>query len=175
MGPRFFLFSLLAFPGIGIGQESNAYAIGEKAYRGPASHGIQYLPDAKVFPSGSKLAQWVKIDEKSIPGGFGILVKGDGRWNHVAAWGKLDLKPLQESRTAYWFLNTFYRHAKGFLGWGMDLVPRAMEFVPGKSVDRGGMPNPGEWVLLEVPLKDLGVEGKLVDGVGFLHAEGSIS
>ena len=50
-----------------------------------------------------------------------ILAKGDGRWTHAATWGKVDLSRLRKDpAAAYWFLNTFYRHAKGFLGWGMD-------------------------------------------------------
>ena len=35
-----------------LSDESNAYAIGEKPHIGPASHGIQYLPNARIFPTG---------------------------------------------------------------------------------------------------------------------------
>ena len=127
------------------------------------------------FPPGSKVVQWVKLDDKDVTDGFALLVKGDGRWTHAAGWGKVELSKLKDPKTAYWFLNTFYRHAKGFLGWGTDLVPKALEFVPSDPLKPQALPAAGKWVQLEVPLKALGVEGKLVDGVGFLHAKGRIT
>ncbi|MFO0969085.1 MAG: hypothetical protein U0793_26320 [Gemmataceae bacterium] len=154
--------------------ESNAYAIGAKPPIGLAVHGIQYLPDARVFPRGTKLTQWVKLDGKEPPDGVAILIKADGRWTHAARWGKVDLTPLQEPKTAYWFLNTFYRHAKGFLGWGTDLVPKAMPFVPAEAAALGPLPETGKWLSLELPLKAINAEGKLIEGVGFLHAKGRV-
>jgi hypothetical protein len=155
--------------------ESNAYAVGYPAESGPASHGIQYLPDARAWPKRSKVVQWVKLDSKAPPKNLVVLVKGDGRWIHAASWGKADLSPLRKDpTTAYWFLNVFYRHAKGFLGWGKDLVGKSLEYVPDKTVDMGPLPSPGQWLKLEVPLDKLGVTGKLIDGVGFLHDDGRV-
>jgi hypothetical protein len=63
------------------------------------------------------------------------LVKADGRWTHAASWGKVDLSILRsDPKTAYWFLNSFYRHAKGFLGWGMDLLPKSLEYIPDQAL-----------------------------------------
>lgn len=155
--------------------ETNAYGIGSPAESGPTIHGIQYLPDARAWTKGSKLVQWVKLDAKAPPKNLVILAKGDGRWTHGASWGKPDLAKLRKDpATAYWFLNSFYRHAKGFLGWGMDLLPKSLEYIPDKSLDLGKVPETGQWVKLEIPLEAVGAAGKLLDGIGFLHEDGRV-
>jgi hypothetical protein len=156
--------------------ETNAYGIGGTAESGPSVHGIQYLPDARTWPKGSKLVQWVKVDAQAAPKGLVVLVKADGRWTHAAAWGTVDLASRRkDAEGAYWFLNTFYRHAKGFLGWGKDLVPAALEYMPDRAADMGQLPEAGKWVRLEVPLEKIGANGKLLDGVAFLHDGGQVS
>lgn len=153
--------------------ETNAYGIGVNPESGVATHGIQYLPDAKAWPKGTKLVQPVKFDE--APKGLAILVKADGRWTHAATWGKADLASLRsDPKTAYWFLNTFYRHAKGFLGWGTDLVAKSLDYVPQKVRNGGPLPAAKEWTRLEIPLDDIGAADKLLDGVGFLHDGGRV-
>ena len=119
--------------------------------------------------------QWVKLDPGDAPKSFSILVKGDGRWAHAAAWGKPSFTLLRYNPiSAYWFLNSFYRHAKGFLGWGHDLVLKSLEYVPDKAAGMGDVPKAGEWIKLEVPLDKIGAEGKLVDGVGTMQDGGRI-
>jgi hypothetical protein len=155
--------------------ESNAYGIGQTPEAGAAIHGVQYLPDAKSWPKGTKLVQWVKLDANAMPAGLLILAKADGRWTHAATFGKVDLKTLRaDPKVAYWFLNSFYRHAKGFLGWGTDLVAKSLEYVPDKAFDSGPLPKAGAWMKLEIPLDQLGAAGKLLDGVGFLHDGGQV-
>jgi hypothetical protein len=155
--------------------ESNAYGIGQTPESGVAIHGVQYLPDAQAWPKGTKLVQWVKLDPQDAPKGVLILAKADGRWTHAASFGKTDLKPLRaDAKTAYWFLNSFYRHAKGFLGWGTELVPKALEYIPDMAFDAGALPKAGEWIKLEVPLEQIGATDKLLDGVGFLHDGGRV-
>ena len=154
--------------------ESNAYGIGQPPEAGPAIHGIQYLPDARAWPKGTKLVQWVKTG-KAAPKNVVVLAKADGRWTHAAAWGKADLAALRkDSATAYWFLNSFYRHAKGFLGWGMDLLPKSLEYIPDRAAEIGPLPPEGTWAKLEVPLDKIGAADKLLDGVGFLHEGGTV-
>jgi hypothetical protein len=156
--------------------EANAYGIGGAAEKGPSAHGIQHLPDARAWPDGTKLVQWVKLDAKSPPKNLVVLLKADGRWTHAAAWGKPDLAARRKDpEYAYWFLGTFYRHAKGFLGWGKDLLPAALEYVPDTAADLGALPDAGKWVKLEIPLAKVGAAGKLLDGVGFLHDGGRVS
>jgi hypothetical protein len=155
--------------------ETNAYGLAETAPQGPSVHGIRHLPDARSWPKGTRLVQWVRLDPKETPANLAILVKGDGRWTHVASWGKLDLTALRKPEPAYWFLTTFERHARGFLGWDTRLVPRALEYVPDRSLDMGALPAAGTWVKLEVPLEKIGAADKLVDGVGFLHHGGRVT
>jgi hypothetical protein len=155
--------------------ESNAYGIGAPPEAGPAIHGIQYLPDAHSWPKGTRLVQWVRIT-KEAPKNLVVLAKADGRWTHAASWGKADLAAIRKDpATAYWFLNSFYRHAKGFLGWGMDLLPKSLEYIPDRAVDFGAVPPAGEWVKLEIPLEKIGAVDKLLDGVGFLHDGGTVA
>jgi hypothetical protein len=155
--------------------ESNAYGIGGAPEAGPAIHGIQYLPDARTWPKGTKLVQWVKLDAAAPPKDIVVLAKADGRWTHAAGWGLVNLAPLRKDpTTAYWFLNSFYRHAKGFLGWGMELLPKSLEYIPERASDSGALPKPGEWIKLEVPLDKIGAAEKLLDGVGFLHEGGKV-
>jgi hypothetical protein len=100
---------------------------------------------------------------------------GDGRWTHAASWGKFDLAALRKQpQQAEWFLRTFYRHASGFLGWDSKLVGKALEYVPAKCPDLGKLPAAGVWVPVEVPLDRVGADGKLLDGVAFLHEGGEV-
>ncbi len=140
----------------------------------PGVHGIQYLPDARAWPKGSKLIQWVKVAGPEVKNLF-ILVKADGRWTHAASWGAGSIVALLKNpMAAYWFLTTFYRHAKGFLGWDRNLVGASLEYVPDRAVEQGPVPEVGKWVRLEIPLEALGATGKLVDGVAFAHMGGAV-
>src|SRR5262249_37705765 len=89
---------------------------------------------------------------------------------------KTDLAFLRNTMGySFWFLNSFYRHAKGFLGWGTDLLPAALDYIPARTVDMGPLPTGAEWVKLEVPLEKIGADGKLVDGIGFMHTGGPVT
>jgi len=138
-------------------------------------YGVQYLPDARAWPKGSKLVQWVRLDGKALPRNLVVLVKADGRWTHAAAWGKFDAAALRrDPKLAYWFLNSFYRHAKGFLGWDTRLIEKALPYLPDSTADQGGLPKAGRWMKLEIPLEKIGATYKLLDGVGFLHEGGRV-
>jgi hypothetical protein len=133
------------------GDESNSYGIGERPYPGPAVHGIQYLPDARAWPKGSKLVQWVRLDAAAVPEELLLLVKVEGRWTKAAGWGKdVALAKRADPAFQYWFLNQHYRHAKGFLGWGRDLLPKAAAYLPAKAERMGALPAAGKWVKLEL-------------------------
>jgi hypothetical protein len=138
-------------------------------------HGVQYLPDARRWPAGTQLAQWVRLDPKVPPRNLAILVKVDGRWTHVAGWGNSGTLALRDDPDrAYWFLSTFYRQFNGFLGWDRALVPTALTYIP-ERIEGAPLPKAGEWLRLEVPLETIGAAGGLLDGVGFLHQEGRVS
>lgn len=154
-----------------------------------AVHGVQYLPHARKFPVGSKLVQWIKLDRSNPVRNLVLIVKGDGRWTHAAAWSqsanswKTATKPdanalfAETPRVTDDMLHKFYRHAPGFLGWGFDakLVAASRQYLPTQLVEMGPLPKTFQWVKLEVPLDKIGVVGKLVDGVACLHEEGFVS
>lgn len=153
--------------------ESDGYhATGEPAGQSLCPHGIQYFPDPKAWPVGSKLVTWVKLDPKAPPKSLAAVVKADGRWTYAAGWGLFDTIGLRKGDRAYWFLRTFYRHARGFLGWGDKVPGYALEYIPGAATPMGALPAAGEWVKLEIPLGKIGAASKLVDGVGFVHDGG---
>ena len=156
--------------------ESDGYhALGEPARQSLCPHGIQNLIAPRKWPAGTRLITWVKVDAKETPKNLVALVKVDGRWTHAAAWGKLDVGPIRkDNEKAFWFLRTFYRHARGFLGWGDKVPAYALPFLPSTIQKIGELPKAGEWVKLEVPLEKIGSTGKLVDGVGFLHDGGRV-
>jgi hypothetical protein len=156
--------------------ESDGYhATGEPPLQTAVPHGIQNLIDPKKWPAGTKLTTWVKLDGGAMPKNLVALVKADGRWIHAASWGKWDLDALRKDNArSFWFLRTFYRHARGFLGWGDKVPAYALDYLPTKAEMMGELPAADKWVKLEVPLEKIGAAGKLLDGVGFLHDGGRV-
>lgn len=157
--------------------EANSYGVGEapSIAQAPKLHGIQYLPDAHTPAPASRLIQWVWLDPKDPPSSLSILLKADGRFTHAATWGAQNLESLSTGPRLEWFLRSVYRHASGFLGWGKDLVDRARQYAPGKSAAMGDLPPVGVWMSLELPLSAVDAQGKLIDGVAFLHDGGRIA
>ncbi len=154
--------------------ESDGYhATGEPDSLSWVPHGINHFVDPKKWPAGSKLVTWVKLDRAATPKGVMALVKADGRWTHAATWGAMDLEGLRSNNErAFWFLRTFYRHARGFLGWGNKVEPYALAYLPSATTPMGAVPGAGEWVKLEVPLERISAADKLLDGVAFVHDGG---
>jgi hypothetical protein len=56
----------------------------------------------------------------------------------------------------------------------MDLLPKALEYIPDRAADMGPLPKSDAWVKLEVPLEKIAATDKLLDGVGFLHEGGKV-
>jgi len=153
--------------------EANAYGIGDEPPAGPALHGVQYLPDARAWPGGSRLVQWLRLDASMLPKSLAVLVKADGRWTHVAAWGSFDAAPLRREKLS-WFLRSLYRHAPGFLGWDDALLESAAEYAPASAARQGPLPEAGRWLRLDAALDDIGATNTLVDGMAFLHDGGRV-
>ena len=112
--------------------ESDGYhATGAPAAQPLVPHGIQYLVNPQKWPAGTKLVTWVKLDARNPPKSLVALAKADGRWSHAAGWGAVDFGAIRKDNAAsFWFLRTFYRHARGFLGWGDKVSPQALELIP---------------------------------------------
>jgi hypothetical protein len=156
--------------------ESDGYhALGEPARQELCPHGIQNLIGPRKWPAGSKLVTWVKLDARAAPRSLVALLKADGQWTQAASWGAFDLEALRKANArSFWFLRTFYRHARGFLGWGDKVPPHALAYLPAKMHALGRLPQSGRWLKLELPLEKVGATGKLLDGVGFLHDGGRV-
>ncbi|MHB9110600.1 MAG: hypothetical protein ACYDCO_26400 [Armatimonadota bacterium] len=158
---------------------ANNYGTDAFVDRGPRCLGIENLPDARAWPAGSKIVQWVKLDAKSAPRGLLMLAKADGRWTAAGQWGAFDVASLRtDEAKAHWFLSMMYRNAQGFAfeGWYGKSLPFALsEAIPGSAVALGNLPAAGQWVRLEIPLETISAHGKLLDGVAFLHEDGIAS
>ena len=140
-----------------------------------APHGIQYISNPQKHDEESKLSTWVKLDSKNPPKNIVVFIKADGRWTHAGCYGDFNFEPYRNvNEKAYWFLRTFYRHARGFLGWGNKVEPYALEFMPSSVINLGKLPSSGTWVKLDIPIKKLNASGKLIDGVAFAHEEGRV-
>ncbi|OGV62737.1 MAG: hypothetical protein A2498_02725 [Lentisphaerae bacterium RIFOXYC12_FULL_60_16] len=155
--------------------EDNGYGINQELFRGPSLHAMQNLPDARKWPAGSRLIQWVKLDPSSMPSNLVIMAKSDGRWSHGVSWGEFSVKPYRQDATrAGWFLRALYRHASGFLGWGNDLALKMTDYIVEHVESMGPVPAADKWWELDVPLEKLAAVGPLVDGVAFLHETGRV-
>lgn len=157
--------------------EANNFGADQEVTQGPAVHGIHYLPDARAWPAGTTLVQWVRLSEhpKLKSDNLAILFKQDGRWTHAAHWGQFDPANWHsEPKKAMWFLHSFYRHAYGFLGWDDKLLDKAKPYLLTQSKVMGPLPAADKWVKLEIPLEQIGIKGGLLDGVAFAHEKGQV-
>ena len=153
--------------------ESNSYGVGSTTVAaGAAFHAIQNVPDARVFPAGSRLRQWVRLPREKPVEGFAIVVKADGRFTHAASWGRFDTSRYRSGGNLEWLVKMFYRNAAGFLGWGAINPELALPFVPARSADLGKLPAFDQWTHLDIPLDVIGASNRLIDGVAFLHESG---
>src|SRR5262249_39901241 len=137
--------------------ETNSYGADQPVDEGPSIHGIQYLPDARSWPAGSKLVPWVRLDAEQLPKNLIVLVKTEGRWDRAAHWGTFDPASWsKDPRRSLWYLRTLYRHSYGFLGWDDKLLDRARPYLVQRSLSMGALPAVGSWVRLEIPLDKIG-------------------
>lgn len=156
--------------------ESTAGGLIGAEYEGPRMHTIQWLPDAQAWPDDAVLQQWVRLDPDSPPQNLVVLARCDARWTKAASWGAFDIARYRtDLKQAHWFLRAFYRHSSGFMGWDDKLTEKCLQFMPSETLTRGELPKAGEWVQLEIPLKDIKATGVLLDGVGFLHEGGRVA
>ena len=155
--------------------DDNSYCMGlETLSTGPSLHGIQNMPDCRVWPAGSRLVQWVYLDPAATPTNLAFLVKGDGRWLYGVSWGAFNSDFNTTSNRQEWFLRSLHKNSAGFAfsgGWGALLYEGNKGFVMTQSVDRGSLPAAGVWHRIEVPLSEFGITTQLVDGVAFIHNE----
>jgi hypothetical protein len=148
----------------------------EQIQPGWVAYGIDSFPGARAWPAGTKLSQWVKIDRASPSKGIAVVARSESRWSAVASLGDTGLAVLRDDPSLdYWFLRRFYRNAVGFIGYKAEGMGRSLGYVPQIFRDAGGLPPPGEWTKLEVPLDQLVDPGKIFDGVGFVQRGGRVS
>ncbi len=156
-----------------IRNDDNSYCMGvEPLLTGPAVHGINWLPDSRVWPAGSRLVQWVCFDPAAPPTNVAFVVKADGRWLYGACWGDFNPDFTSDPGRQEWFLRALHKNVTGFLGWGPTYPLDACRiYTMTNALAMGSMPSAGVWHRIEIPLSAIGVTTQLIDGVAFIHDE----
>lgn len=67
-----------------------------------------------------------------------------------------------------WFDGTSWNHRAY---WGADLLAWGTDGTA-SQYPMGALPPTGEWVRLEVPASDVGLEGSTLTGMGFILSDG---
>ncbi len=152
-----------------------SYCMGlETLFSGPTLHGINYMPDCRVWPAGSKLVQWLYLDPTAPPTNMVFVVKADGRWRYGACWGTIDPDFSSTPTREEWFIRMLYKNAAGFAiagGWGALLYEGNKVYTMTNGVNLGDLPSAGSWHKIELPLSDIGITTQMIDGVAFIHNE----
>ena len=145
--------------------------------------GIDNLPNARAWPAGTKLVQWVKLEPRAngaagnLPRNIVIIPKADARITQAAAWGAFDSAPFTANASyAFNVLRVLYRNAAGLIAWDIRKTPLGFPFLPSPktTTKMGELPAVGQWVKLEVPLEKISVDKKLIDGCVFMHEGGRV-
>ena len=155
--------------------ETNSYGADQKVDQGPALHGFHYLPNARTWPKGSKLVQWVKINKSQEPDNLVILSKTNGRWTSSVHFGNFQPASwFKNQEQIMWYLHSMYRHSYGFMGWSHSLLDKTRIYLLQESVRLGDLPEREKWVRLEVPLEKFKDAQGLMDGIAFAHSKGTV-
>jgi hypothetical protein len=146
--------------------------IAESAQPGWIVHGVDCLPSARRWKSGTKLVQWLRLDPADPPKGVALLVRAEARWSTAFQWGETQLDQVRGDATlGYWFLRHFHRNAVGFIGYDGKGLDRSLGYVPQGVRSVGALPAAGEWTKLEAEIP----ANTTVDGVAFLQRGGRVS
>lgn len=145
--------------------------------------GIDNLPGARTWPTGTKLVQWVKLEARAsgaagnTPRNLVIIPKADARITQAAAWGTFDAAPFTANPSyAFAIVRVLYRNAAGLIGWDVRKAPLGYPFLPSTKTTTamGDLPPVGQWTKLEIPLEKISADKKLIDGCVFMHEGGRV-
>jgi len=127
--------------------------------------------------AGDRIGQRVFIPEDAAVECLILMVRGNGDWEHHAVWGEFDHRAFTDSGVRLWLAKDMHQMSWGTLGIGFcgpeghdrhhpELL--AHTFTREQFHRLGDLPPPGAWATLEVPVEQLGLAGKVVDGFGFV-------
>lgn len=139
-------------------------------------HSHFYRDDRPVeVRKGDRIVQSVYVPGNARVDALVLMVRGNGDWMYQATWGEFDHKAFTDSGVRLWLAKDMHQMFWGTIGFcgpqGHDIHhPNLMKFVfTQEQFHRiGNLPAKGRWVRLEVPVEQLGLDGKVIDGLGFV-------
>jgi hypothetical protein len=139
---------------------------------------------------GDRIVQYVYLPKPGIGPYSGrpidcllLMTRANGQWKHHAVWGKLDHQAFTDTGVRLYMALDMHQMAWGSLGLGFcgpkghnPKHPMLLQhtFTAAQFHRLGALPAAGSWARLEVPIEALGLEGKLVDGLGFVSKGGKV-
>ncbi len=126
---------------------------------------------------GDKLVQYVMIPQGQKVESLVLMARGDGDWRYQAVWGAWNEQQFTASGVRLWMAKDMHQMFWGTIGFcGPDGKPtpegqaklEKYAFTEPEFKNQGALPESGRFVRLEVPVESLGLDGKVIDGFGFL-------
>ncbi len=126
---------------------------------------------------GDRIVQYVFLPESAKVDCLILMARANGMWRHHAVWGALDHPAFTDSGVRLWMAKDMHQMAWGSIGLGFcgpeghdPKNPELLKhtFTADQFRRIGDLPKAGAWVRLEVPVEQLGLDGKVVDGFGFV-------
>ena len=126
---------------------------------------------------GDRIVQYVFIPEGARAQNLILMARGNGDWEHHAVWGEFDHEEFTDSGVRLWLAKDMHQMSWGTIDIGFcgpeghdPHHPSLLKhtFTREQFHRMGDLPKAGTWARLEAPVEALGLEGKVVDGFGFV-------
>jgi hypothetical protein len=128
-----------------------------------------------VLRKGDKLVQYVLVPDKAKAESLVFMVRGDGDWKYHAVWGQWNHQAFTDNGVRLWLAKDVHQMFWGTVGFcgpdgGDPKNPQLLKYVftENEFHHLGDVPAAGKWARLEADASALGLDGKTVDGFGFL-------
>jgi hypothetical protein len=132
---------------------------------------------------GDRIVQYVQVPKGQMIDCLLLMVRADGEWKHHAVWGNFNHQAFTDSGVRLYMAMDMHQMSWGTLGLGFcgpagqnPKHPMLLKytFTAPQFRRQGELPKAEASVPLEVPVEALGLEGKTVDGFGFVSKGGKI-
>ncbi|MDP6506626.1 MAG: hypothetical protein QF886_23575, partial [Planctomycetota bacterium] len=162
------------------GREGRAHSGFSKHFGTPVKEGFAihgYNDDVfREVAEGDGIEQEVFIPAGQVPTAVFLIVPGNGSFNHVAWWGEFDWKEFHEKKVDHFLAAECYSHAAYGINWyrrqkDFWLDYQAKHRFPESCFKRmGSLPPTDKWTKLTVPVNQIGLAGKAIDGLMFMSS-----
>lgn len=137
-----------------------------------------YKDDRPVrVKKGDTIVQYVYLPAASKAENIILMARGNGEWRYHATWGDFNHGQFTDSGVRMWMAKDMHQMSWGSLAIGFcgpeghdPKNPKLLQytFTADQFHRLGNLPATGAWVRLEVPVDQLGLDGKVVDGFAFI-------